>query len=50
MKYFRFLIETLDDKGDKKKSFATVTSMHLSGAIRKLYQSYENVNLVRICG
>ena len=48
MKYFDFLVETVDIRGEKKLSRKTVTSMHLSGAIRKLYQSYDNVNLVRI--
>lgn len=48
MKYFDFLVEFVDEKGEKSTSRKTVTSNHLSGAIRKLYQSYDGVNLIRI--
>lgn len=48
MKYFDFIVEVMDKRGETKRVRKTVASMHLSGAIRKLYQSYDGINLVRI--
>ena len=48
MQYFKFIVELMDKSGKAKLALKTVASMHLSGAIRKLYQSYDGVNLVRI--
>lgn len=48
MKYFDFLVESINEKGEKSISRKTIASTYLSGAVRKLYQSYDGVNLIRI--
>ena len=48
MQYFKFIVEATDKHGKTERVRKTVASMHLGGAIRKLYQSYDGINLVRI--
>lgn len=48
MQYFKFIVESTNERGKTERALKTVTSMHLGGAIRKLYQSYDGINLVRI--
>ena len=48
MQYFKFVVEFPSVNEKPVRKVVRESSTHLSGAMRKVYQNYDGINVVRI--
>jgi hypothetical protein len=48
LKAYRFVVEYIDDKENKKRRIDTEFSTYLAGAVRKWQQNHDNATIVGI--